>query len=286
MIGVLGATGQTGTPLLQALERAGAPVRALAHTPESAERIVYDAAEIIIGDVRDPAVVGKFVDGISTLFLLTAAAPDQVEVQNNIVDAAAAVGVAAIVKYSVCTSAADSLDNFSRWHYANDVHIERSGVPYTILHPHTYMQTIALQFADTVRANGTMAGIPGPADTIAMVDARDCAEVAAAVLLGGDHRGEKILITGPEALSYADCAERIAAALGKPVSYDQISADEARARFEAAGLPDWLVDGLIALQTKYATEGLNELSDTVQRLTGKPARTFAGFLHDYPALFA
>lgn len=286
MIGILGATGQTGTPLVAALERANAPVRVLAHTPESAERVTYSAAEVVIGDMRDPEVLATFLDGISTLFLLTPASPDQIEVQNRIVDAAKAAGVDAIVKYSVCTSAADSLDNFSRWHHANDVYIENSGIPYTILHPHTYMQTIALQFAYTVSTGGFIAGIPGPDATIAMVDARDCAEVAAAVLLRGEHTGEKIYITGPEALSYADCAERIGASLGKTVTYEQISPEEARTRFETGGLPEWLVDGLVGLQTKYATEDLNELSDTVEKYTGRPARSFDVFLHDYPALFA
>lgn len=286
MIGVLGPTGQTGTPLMAALERAGAPVRALAHTPESAARIGYAGAEIVTGDVHDKGVIAGFLDGVTSLFLLTAAAPDQVDVQNRIVDAAVKADVGAIVKYSVCTSAVDSLDCFSRWHFANDSYIERSGLPYTILHPHTYMQTIAMQFAAGVRTHGTLAAIPGPDKTIAMVDARDAGEVAAAVLLKGEHNGDKLLITGPEAITYADCAAQIGAAIGKEVTYQQISREEAYRGFAGAGMPEWLCDGLVALQTKYDTENLNELSDAVPRLTGRPARTFTDFLGDYPRLFA
>lgn len=286
MIGVLGPTGQTGTHLMPVLERAGAPVRALAHSHESAVTLKKDNVDLVTGDMRDPAVLARFLDGVSTLFLLTPATPDQIEVQNRIVDVAVAAKVSAIVKFSVCTAAEDSLDCFSRWHYANDSYLEKSGIPHTILHPHTFMQTIALQFAASVRATGTMTAVPRPDATIAMVDARDAAEVAAAVLLGGDHRGEKVLITGPESLSYRDCADRIGATVGKEVTYEQISPEQAYQQFEAAGFPDWLCGGLVALQQKYDTEGLNQLSDTVPRLTGKPARTFTDFLRDHGHLFA
>ena len=101
MIGILGPTGQVGTPLMAALERAGAPVRALAHTTESARRLAAGNVDVITGDMRDPADLARFLDGVSTLFLLTPAAPDQTQVQDRIVDAAAAAGTGAIVKLSV-----------------------------------------------------------------------------------------------------------------------------------------------------------------------------------------
>jgi uncharacterized protein YbjT (DUF2867 family) len=222
MIGILGPTGQVGTPLMAALERAGAPVRALAHTAESALRLAADNVDVITGDMRDPADLARFLDGVSTLFLLTPATPDQIQVQDRIVDAAAAAGVGAIVKLSVYTAADDSPCALSRWHTANDHHIERSGLPYTILHPHTFMQSIALQFAASVRSAGVMAAAVRPDATKTMVDARDVAEVAAALLTAGGHRGETVLITGPEALSYADCAALIGKAAGTSISYLQV----------------------------------------------------------------
>ena len=285
MIGILGPTGQIGTPLMAALERAGAPVRALAHTPESAQRIPGSTVDMVTGDMRVPAVLDRFLDGISTLFLLTPAAPDQTEVQNRIVDAAVAAEVHAIVKLSVYTAADDSLCSLSRWHAANDRYIAASGLTYTILHPHTFMQSIALQFAAGIRVGGTIAAAVRPDATITMVDARDVADVSAAVLLGGDHRGETILITGPAALSYPDCAALIGTALGRGVGYEEVPPEQACKGFVAAGMPDWLADALVALHRMYDTGELNPLSDAVLRLTGKPARTFAQFLHDNAHLF-
>ena len=285
MIGILGPTGQVGTPLMAALERAGAPVRALAHTTESARRLAAGNVDVITGDMRDPADLARFLDGVSTLFLLTPAAPDQTQVQDRIVDAAAAAGTGAIVKLSVYTAADDSLCSLSRWHAANDQHIERSGLPYTILHPHTFMQSIALQFAASVRSAGVMAAAVRPDATITMVDARDVAEVAAALLTAGGHHGETVLITGPQALSYPDCATLIGKATGTSVSYVQVPPQQVLDGFLAAGLPGWLAEALVALHQMYDTGELNPHSDAVARLTGRPARTFEDFVHEHAHLF-
>lgn len=285
MIGVLGPTGQVGTPLMTALDRGGVPVRALAHTPESAQRMAAGNVDVITGDVRDPSDLARFLDGVSSLFLLTPAAPDQTQVQDRIVDAAVAARVEAIVKLSVYTAAADSPCALSRWHAANDHHIERSGLPYTILHPHTFMQSIALQFAASVQAAGVMAAAVRPDATMTMVDARDVAEVAAALLTGGGHRGETVLVTGPEALSYADCAALIGKATGKRVSYVQVPPQQVTDGFLAAGLPSWLAEALVALHQMYDTGELNPHSDAIARLTGRPARTFAEFLQENASLF-
>lgn len=285
MIGILGPTGQIGTALMPAVARTGAPVRALAHSHESAIRMAHEAVDVFTGDMRDPAVLARFLGGVSTLFLLTPATPDQTEVQNRIVDAAVAAEVDAIVKFSVYTAADDALCSFSRWHAANDRYLAESGPAYTILHPHTFMQSIALQFAAGIRAGGMISAAVRPDATISMVDARDVAEVCAAVLVNGDHRGETILITGPEALSYPDCAERIGAALGREVGYEEVAPEQAYKQFVAAGLPDWIADGLVALHRMYDTGELNPVTDVVPRLTGKPARTLADFVDDNVGLF-
>lgn len=285
MIGVLGPTGQVGTPLMAALGQAAVPVRALAHSPESAARLTGDNVDVVTGDMRDRADLDRFLDGVSTLFLLTPATPDQTAVQNQIVDAAVASKVDAIVKFSVYTAAEDSLCSLSRWHAENDRYIAESGLAYTILHPHTFMQSIALQFAAGIRFGGVIEAAVRPEATISMIDARDVAEVSAAVLLKGEHTGDTILITGQEALSYPDCAALIANAIGKSVGYEQLPPEQIYDGFLAAGMPDWLADALVGLHRIYDTGEANPITDAVPRFTGRPARTFAEFLDDQAALF-
>ncbi|HKS98194.1 MAG TPA: hypothetical protein VJT31_01590 [Rugosimonospora sp.] len=78
-------------------------------------------------------------------------------------------------------------------------------------------------------------------------------EVAAAVLRRNDHRRETLLITGPEALSYPDCAARIGEHIGRLVAYQHLPAEEVFARFVAAGMPDWAARLRVDLHREYDT---------------------------------
>lgn len=285
MIGVLGATGTLGTPLMAALHRDATPVRALAHRPEAADGLRDTNVDVIVGDIHNPADIAKFLDGISTLFLLTPPARNQTEVQNNIIDAAVAAKLDSVVKLSVYTAADDALCAFSRLHQANDRYIAQSGLPYTILHPHTFMQSMALQFAAGIRATGMISAAVRPEATLTMVDVRDVAEVAAAILTKGVHNGETILITGPEELSYPDCAKLIGNAIGKNVGYEQLPFHQVQEYFIDAGMDEWFAEAVVALHRMYDTGQLNPITDAVQRFTGKPARSFEQFLNDNAALF-
>jgi uncharacterized protein YbjT (DUF2867 family) len=131
-----------------------------------------------------------------------------------------------------------------------------------------------------------MTAAVNPCRTISMVDARDVAEVAAEVLRRGEHNGETLLITGPEALTYADCAAQITAHIGRPVRYQEIPPSEVRERFLAAGFPDWLAEALVDLHRMYDTGRHNPISDVTVKLTGNQPRSFADFLRDYPNDFA
>lgn len=113
----------------------------------------------------------------------------------------------------------------------------------------------------------------------------DVAELAATVLTKGDHSGETILITGPEALSYPDCAELIGKAIGKAVGYEQLPAEDIQAGFIKAGMDEWFADAVVTLHRMYDTGELNPLTDAVQRCTGKQARSFTQFLDDNDGLF-
>src|SRR5206468_3396658 len=160
--------------------------------------------QAIIGDMTNDATARRFLDGVEQLFLLTHVTPEQTQMQNRLVDLAAESGVKGIVKLSVYTGDEDALSPLCRWHWESDRYIEKSGIPYTILHPHTFMQTIGWLYGPEIRATGRMsAALPGNRG-MTMVDSRDVSDVAAAVLERGDHRGETLLITGPQAVSYDD----------------------------------------------------------------------------------
>jgi NAD(P)H dehydrogenase (quinone) len=285
MLLILGAAGQVGTPLIQRLSRIGVPARAVVRTDASAERISLPGIEPVVVDFTSPDTLAEHMRDVSRLFLLTPGAPDQTEVQNNLVDLARRCDVKSVVKLSVYSAGEDAACALSRWHWRNDEYLKASGLDWTILYPHTFMQSIALQFADSIRKFDHMAAAVGPSKTISMVDMRDVADVAAAVLTSDGHSGREYLITGPEALTYADCARKLSSALGRTISYSQITANQARKTFGSAGLPAWLSDALVDLFAMYDTGQLNPISDVTETVAGHAPRSFDDFLADNLALF-
>ena len=285
MLLVLGGTGQVGAPLVQRLGRAGVPFRAVVRNDAAAQLIRAKGGDPVLADFSQPEALADHFEGISKLFLLTPGAPDQVEVQNQLVDLAKRRGVDSVVKVSVYTAAADSPCAFSRWHWHNDEYLKSSGVGWTILYPHTFMQNQAMQFANSIRESDLICSAVGADKKFSMVDVRDVADVAAAVLTTDGHDGKEYLITGPEALSYADCAAKLSAALGRHIAYRQISPEAALRMLTSGGLPFWMAEALVALYTMYDTGTLDPITDVTSALTGHPARSYDDFLADNLALF-
>lgn len=285
MILILGGTGQVGGYLTERLNQTGVPYRAVVRTEDAAQSIRDRGGQPVHADLTSPDTVAEHLDGVSKLFLLTPGAPDQLETQNRLVDLAKKSGVPHVVKLSVYTSEEHSPCSLSRWHWHNDEYLKASGLDWTILYPHTFMQNQPLQFGATIRQQNQMSAAVGPDKTISMVDVRDVADVAASVLTTDGHRGMEYLITGPEAISYADCARKFSAVLGRTISYNEVSAIEAFAALHSSGMPDWLADALVALHTMYDTGKLNPITDVVATLAGHPARTFDEYAADHVEVF-
>ena len=114
---------------------------------------------------------------------------------------------------------------------------------------------------------------------------RDNAAAAAAALTGSGHEGEIYTLTGPEALTHAEMAEKIGAAIGREVTYIDAPPEAMRAALDGFGMDPWQADGLIEDYAHYRRGEAAEIADGVERATGKPPRPFDGFARDYAAAF-
>jgi uncharacterized protein YbjT (DUF2867 family) len=90
------------------------------------------------------------------------------------------------------------------------------------------------------------------------------------------HNTEHIL-TGPEALSYADAAAIVAQRTGTPVRHRSVTADELARHFTGHGVPADFSALLAALDNDIRAGAEDRVTDTVERITGRPARGFRGF---------
>jgi uncharacterized protein YbjT (DUF2867 family) len=115
-----------------------------------------------------------------------------------------------------------------------------------------------------------------------LVDTRDIAEVAGAVLLDdtGRHDGQIYTPTGPRSIGMADVAATLAKELGRDVRYVPISEDAAREALLGFGMSPWLVGMTVEYMRAYAA-GWGDFTTThVHDITGKPARDFATFARE------
>ena len=282
MILVTGATGKVGQEVVRQLATAGVPARALVRDPIRASSIRIPGIEIAVGDLARPDTLSPAFAGVDRVFLLTPAAPDQVELQANALEAARRAGAQRIVKLSVA-GGPDAGTQIGRWHWATEKQIEASGLGFTFLRPTLYMQQM-LSYAPSIAATGTFSA-PMGAGEIAVVDTRDVASVAVTVLTEDGHDRRIYDLTGPEALSYDRMADAISDAIGKKVVYAHVPPEYTRKQMLADGLPHWLVDDMLVLASSFRDGYGAAVTSTVAEVTKHPPRSFRQFARDYANVF-
>ena len=283
MILIVGATGLVGSATVRHLTACGVPVRALVRSAEKAATLADAGVEVMVGDLEQPASLDAALDGVTRALLISPLHPRQVEWQGNFVEAARRAGAVHIVKLSGLGTALDSPLRSGRWHAKTERHIADAGLPFTYLHPPFFMQNL-LRSAAAIAAQGVLVASM-QAGKIAMVDARDVAAVAVAALTSDDHVGKTYTITGPDALSFQEVAHKLAAATGRRVTYQDVPLAAMQQEMVATGLPEWLVDVRLEFATALRDGYAAVVTDTVQAVTGQPARTFDAFAREYVALF-
>ena len=306
---VTGVTGEVGRRVAEGLARLRAEQRLIARDPARAPRMPGVEVATVSG-YSDARAMGAALAGVETLFLVSAhdimgirhralmsgqpvPAYDRLHEHIAAVAAAAAVGVERIVYLSFVNPAPDATFILGREHFHTEEHIRSSGLAFTFLRQNMYMDKVPQHVArgDVIRA-------PAGDGRVAWVSRADVAAAAVAVLTGTGHDGQTYDITGPEALTMAETAQRLAVALGRDITYEAQSPHEARAlrntsRMEemdavrrertGEGLTDEELEIWISHYVQIAGGQVGAVSDAVPLLSGRPAESLADYLAEHTA---
>lgn len=287
MILVIGGTGTIGGELIRLLAGAGAGAgvefAVLARNEEKAGKLQDQGFRAVRGDLTDPGSLVGAMAGADTVFLLSPSVRDQGDLQIGAIDAARTAGVGRIVKLSAIGAAPDAPYLLGREHARAEQYLLASGLDHTILRPGSFMQNMLLT-AESIRSRGEFYGSSG-SGRIAMIDARDIAAVAFAVLTGRGHEGRTYALSGPEALSNDEAAAILGQALGRAIRYRDIPGPQLREGMVQGGMPEWLADDLVVLEGIFAEGGGAEITGDVEEITGRAPRTFAAFVREYRTAF-
>ena len=120
---------------------------------------------------------------------------------------------------------------------------------------------------------------------IASIDICDVAEVAATVLTGAGHEGKIYPLTGPEALSMTEVAERLSAAIGKTVRYVNVAPEEATRAHLATGMPRYTAEALAELFGERRKGKEAQVSPIIQTQFGWRPTSFEEFARRNAAIF-
>ncbi|MCC4250015.1 MULTISPECIES: SDR family oxidoreductase [Microbacterium] len=273
VIAVTGSTGAVGGRVARDLAARGIPQRLLVRDASRAPELA--GAEVHVAGYSDTDAAAAALAGVETLFMVSASeSADRVEHHRQFVDAAARAGVRSIVYTSFLAAAPDAVFTLGRDHAASEEIIRASGMSWTFLRDNFYMDMMELFAGD----DGVIRG-PAGDGRCSLVSRADVAATAVAVLLDPSaHADAAYDLTGPEALSLHEVAEKISAVRGHPVRYLDESLDEAYASRAVYGAPRWQVDAWVSTYTAIASGDLARVSGDVEAVTGRPAQTFDEFL--------
>jgi uncharacterized protein YbjT (DUF2867 family) len=143
----------------------------------------------------------------------------------------------------------------------------------------------AFMWRDTITSQGAFYE-PTGTGRHALVHPTDVGHVAAEVLTGSGHEGVTYELTGPEAISSADCAAALAAVLGRDVRHVDIPDEAFRDAMAKAGAPPFLVDALARYYAMVRAGDFAMVTPTVETLLGQPARSFAQWAEENAPAFA
>lgn len=281
---VIGGRSKIGSALVRGLLQDGTPVRVLVRGGEAVGGLPQ-GVETVVGDLADPASLLRAMQGVAKVFLLSSPHADAVRWHSNAIAAAQETGVRLLVRSSIIGAERDSEAEFIQAHVESDRELAASGVPYAIVRPNLFFQNIAESTIPGIDKEGRFYINAGDA-RISMVDTDDVAAVARVLLTEAGHEGEAHTVTGPDALSYQDVASALTQHLGRTISYVDVPDAAVRESLLGFGLSPWFVDALVGLYQDYRRSGpdgyASQVTDTVERLTGHPARSLATYIAGLP----
>lgn len=276
---VTGATGRVGSKVVEQLLKRDAQVRVLVRDPSSTEFPAQ--VEVVQGDMLDIDSLRRAFAGVSTFFLLNAVAADEFTQALILLNIARELGVKRVVYLSVIH--ADQFVNVPHFAVKSGAErmIQQMGFSATILRP-TYFIDNDEMVKEAIVGHGVYP-MPIGSKGLAMVDARDIAEVAAIELIRRDQASndlptETINLVGPDTLTGADVAAIWTQVLGRPVVYggdDPTGFEQNVANF----MPKWMAYEMRLMAERFVSDGMIPDTGDVARLTGILGRE----LHSYQA---
>ncbi|MBN2048394.1 MAG: SDR family oxidoreductase [Anaerolineaceae bacterium] len=278
MIFITGATGNVGAPIVQLLAERNLPVRAALSSSDGNSPFPANV-ETVPFRFGQPETYAPAFTGVKKLFLMRPPAISDVKTYLfPAIDAAIEVGVEHIVFLSLL-----GIDRTPFVpHYHVEEYLKASEIDYTFLRPSFFMQNLNTTHRAEIRQQDELI-VPVGRGKLSWIDTRDIAQVAVTVLTQPAHDNQIYQLTGPESLDYEQVAARLSTALGRKIEYNHPSILRFIRYQRQLGTPLPFILVMVGLYTASRFGASAHITDTFQRLTGRPPRSIDEYIRDHTA---
>jgi NAD(P)H dehydrogenase (quinone) len=270
---ITGATGGLGSDIIGQLQTLAPPseLGVSVRAPEKAKALSEAGIRVRRGDFGEPASLDLAFQGARRVLLISTRTPGNAarfQEQRNAIDAAIRGGVEHIF-YTSIVQRPGSVFDVAAGHHDTEAYLASCGAAYTVLRNGQYIENLPMFLGESVFTGDLALPKDGPT---AWVSRLELAEGIARLLLGDTPLPESILLTGPEALDFADIADIASRTLGHTIIRRMISSSEFSAGLIGRGLPPPLAQSLATGFASRAAGELAEIDPALRLLLGRPPR--------------
>ncbi|WP_258805064.1 SDR family oxidoreductase [Pseudarthrobacter sp. NS4] len=255
MILVVGATGQLGGLIAQALIERGFQVRILVREGSAYEAFVRAGAEPVAGDLKDPGSLLAACAGVDTVVTTANSSArggtDTVESvdrlgNRNLIEAAGNAGVRRFVFLSNLGASPGNANPFMAAKGETEQLLRNSGMSWTIIQPNLFMDKLPVIVVGLPALAGQSVTLVGEGRRVhSLVAMHDVAQYVVAVVEHPERDGRLLVLGGPEPVSWRDVVAAFELELGRPIPVQTVPPGQ-----PVSGMPD-LLTGFLALLETY-----------------------------------
>lgn len=262
---VTGGTGKTGSLVAQQLAARGVETRIATRTATTPEQVRFEWGDM----ASHPAAL----DGVDAIYLVAPTdRTDHLPVMRPLLEQAVERGVTQFVLLSASSLPAGGpmMGEVHAWLAAN-------APRWVVLRPSWFMQNFVTQHLPSIVNEGCIYSATQDG-RVPFIDTADIAAVAVEALIDPTFASGERVLTGPEALSYDEVAERIATVAQRPVRHCRLSVEELARRYIVYGVPEHYADALARMDDAIARGSEDRTTPEVELVTGRKPTRLTDFL--------
>jgi NAD(P)H dehydrogenase (quinone) len=293
--GAAGRVGGVGRSVVEILRQRGLPVRALVRREdERSDALRAIGAEVVVGDLTRAGDVARALAGCRRMFFGMSVSAPYLEATVTAAAVARERGdLEVFVNISQMTVSQMSLTEMTdspqqRQHWLGEQVLNWSGLPVVQVRATVFLQNFFFSAwaAESIARDATIR-LPFGAGRTSPVDARDVAEVIAAILASpAGHLGKVYELTGPRSQDMAAHAAEYSEALGRTITYVDVPLEEWRDQeLRRRDLPDHLLEHLLTMARLHAANRYDRLTRDVEEIIGRSPTSTRDYVARHPGLF-